>query len=195
MKNKIYRALSVLMLVLAFTFNSCSEEESELRNDNLIQKSEDDCKVDKVEVKFVGQLHRGERWSERNNVTPCTQSFGLCNLKFKEVTVTVKCPSIAKNNSSYYNNPEQVYNEETTHMAFEPTSNPPIIRLSFLEEPKDYQSGIFISHYDDDDVKISSEISEHLGYSNNFLINAKDYSFETSEEYSYGYVDLTVYED
>ncbi|TPV35072.1 hypothetical protein FJ651_05990 [Paucihalobacter ruber] len=185
-----------LLLVTVLLTNSCSTENevTEITNeDTALMRTEEaeDCTVDEVKVKFVGKLHRGERWSESNNVAPCTQSFGICNFKFKEVTVKVKCKSSL---NKFIENYEVLKgDEETTFLSFAPTTSPLVIRLSFLEPPKNYQSGVFISK-DDDDVLIPSEISTPLGFSKSLFILADDYIFQTNNDYPYGYVDLNVYE-
>lgn len=136
-------------------------------------------------------MHRGKKWSERNNVPPCTQSFGICNFKFEKVSV--KCDDgrviEIKPDASLKSQTQ----EEKTDFLIEPLSAN-LWRLSFVENRKQEHSGIFISS-GDDNVLIPEEISEVFGFTNKLYIEANDYLFQETNEYPYGYVDLIMIEE
>lgn len=83
MKNLIY------YLLLALIFTSCSsEEEADLIiNNNDITSIQKDVGKPVVTITVSSKLHRGRKWSERNNVPHCSSSFGFCTVRVKSVKV------------------------------------------------------------------------------------------------------------
>ncbi len=191
-----------LLLFMALVVISCSNDELTLEveeansnselvdeiefNDNYASSVDDDGKCEpEVKVKFIGKLHRGRRWSERNNVKPCTASFGLCNMKFAYIA-KVKCK-----NFSVLADSEPSVEPSFSYLIFEGLDDPNSLRVSLPHEPEDYQNDIFISS-EGDDIPLSPDIAEALGIPSSTVIIANDYQFTVTSDYPFGYVDLQV---
>jgi hypothetical protein len=174
------RNLVTLLFLVAITlFSACSEAENLNTTpvDELVFTMDNDCEVKEVAVKFVGKLHRGRKWSERNNVKPCTQSFGICNFKFKSVPVKIECKSLSLGKSLVDCSGDFDYEypgEETTTMAFHTIEDPGFLRLYFKEAPKDYQQGVFISS-ESENIEIPTCITTPLDYTGVVEIIADNY--------------------
>src|SRR5690554_251689 len=72
------------LLLLVFVFLGCgnddyqmSEESFSVNDSNMVFKP----KLERISIDLNAELHRGKKWSRKNNVEPCTTSFGLCNVR------------------------------------------------------------------------------------------------------------------
>lgn len=170
--------------------NLSTDYQNELYSNHSDYFKDSGCDPKEGKITFVGKLHRGKKWSERNNVPSCTQSFGICNFKFEKVTV--KCSDGREINVKPSASFKSQTQQETTDFLIEPLSAT-IWRLSFVESRKQEHSGVFISS-EDDNILIPEEISEIFGYTGELYIKANDYLFKETNEYPFGYVDLEMIE-
>lgn|SRR5690606_30144185 len=163
MKKVFYLLLGV------FIFLGCGSDDAKISNEslltgniNLVSKP----KIKEIKINIEGELHRGKKWSKKNNVEPCTTSFGLCNVKVGiGGSVTLKKISL------------QLLDVEGD-----------FARISFLENVDAKEGDVFFSK-DDDYFSLPQEIAEELGYAS-FTIIPDDYITLIDEEDPFGYVDI-----
>lgn len=160
----------VLLIALGvFVLSGCGNDDLKVSNESFFVKNIDVVskpKIKDIKIDIKAELHRGEKWSKKNNVPPCTKSFGLCNVRVGVgAGVGLKLIRI------------QILDIEGN-----------FARISFLEDVGASEEDIFYS-IDDDYFSLPQEISEELGFVS-FTIIPDDYITHIDEEDPFGYVDI-----
>ncbi len=184
----------MLLVVLIFlTVISCSDNEILEQNKTIPGKQQklidDDSNLPRTEhlfgIRLNLGLHRGRKWSKRNNVRPCSQSFGICLTHVQRPpNVEIQIPSFPDNSDPCVI-PGFPCPSSTVYKGI-------LLKLKFLVPIKAKPGDIFYSS-NDAPFPLPKEIAQRLGYKQ-VIIQPADYKYHSSiEGYPYGYVLVSSY--
>lgn len=170
------KKLKILLapILLVFMLFSCSSDDKQENVSNDVNKTLGLS----GKITVTGKLHRGDRWSNKRNVPPCTMSFGLCHV---DVSIEVTIP-IGPNP-----NPSPGYQNINLELV-----RADVLRISFdrlVEIPED---GFFFSKEENPFV-FPDKIAEHFNLQRMILI-PDNYIVkqDNPEQYPFGYVDVNL---
>jgi hypothetical protein len=157
-------------LIVSLSFFTSCDNDSETFTEQSVEFNEKTDPDPKVTVTVGMRLHRGKKWSDKNGVAPCTESFGVCSVRVEGATIEVKQGKI----DLRFKKSLAVGNATA--------------RITFLEDVNATEGKIFISS-EDDDFMFPSDIAKLFGVTD-LVILADDYVTHVDANHPYGYVDV-----